>query len=130
MRGLARPGPGISSAAAQDRRASEGADSSKTRFHRQMISIAAAITIPVTNAVKQEKSSRSFRTLLMAASRAGRGLFLERCAHLYRGGKVIYWDFGTRVLSFRLAGAQGQMINASSSMMPIPITSTASATGS
>ena len=66
----------------------------------------------------------------MAASRAGRGLFLERCAHLYRGGKVIYWDFGTRVLSFRLAGAQGQMINASSSMMPIPITSTASATGS
>ncbi len=33
-------------------------------------------------------------------------------------------------LSFRLAGPRGQMINASSSMMPIPITSTASATGS
>jgi len=32
-----------------------------------MISIAAAITIPVTNAVKQEKSSRSLRTTLMAA---------------------------------------------------------------
>jgi hypothetical protein len=48
--------------------ASEGADSSKTRFHRQMISIAAAITIPVTNAVKQENSSRSLRTTLMAAS--------------------------------------------------------------
>jgi hypothetical protein len=31
--------------------ASEGADSSKPGFHRQMISIAAAITIPVTNPV-------------------------------------------------------------------------------
>ena len=51
--------------------ASEGADSSKTRFHRQMISIAAAITIPVTNAVKQEKSSRSLKTTLMAASPCG-----------------------------------------------------------
>src|SRR5215472_11687754 len=48
--------------------ASEAADSSKRRFHRQMISIAAAITIPVTNAVKQENSSRSLRTTLMAAS--------------------------------------------------------------
>jgi hypothetical protein len=38
---------------------------------RQMISIAAAITIPVTNAVKQEKSSRSLRTTLMAASPCG-----------------------------------------------------------
>jgi hypothetical protein len=31
--------------------ASEAADSSKPGFHRQMISIAAAITIPVTNPV-------------------------------------------------------------------------------
>jgi hypothetical protein len=46
----------------------KGADSSKTRFHRQMISVAAAITIPVTNAVKQKNSSRSLRTTLMAAS--------------------------------------------------------------
>jgi hypothetical protein len=51
--------------------ASEGADSSKPGFHRQMISIAAAITIPVTNAVKQENSSRSLRTTLMAASPCG-----------------------------------------------------------
>jgi hypothetical protein len=36
-----------------------------------MISIAAAITIPVTNAVKQENSSRSLRTTLMAASPCG-----------------------------------------------------------
>jgi hypothetical protein len=35
----------------------------------------------------------------MAASPAGHGLFLERSAHLYRGGKVL-WNFGTRVLSF------------------------------
>jgi hypothetical protein len=41
--------------------------SSKTRCP-QMISVAAAITIPVTNAVKQEKSNRSLRTTLMAAS--------------------------------------------------------------
>ena len=33
-----------------------------------MISVAAAITIPATNAVKQEKSNRSLRTTLMAAS--------------------------------------------------------------
>ena len=51
--------------------ASEGADSSKTRFHRQMITVAAAITIAVTNAVKQENSSRSLRTTLMAASPCG-----------------------------------------------------------
>ena len=68
---------GASSGQRRDRRtharrvmtaASEGADSSKTRFHRQMMSVAAAITIPVTNAVKQENSSRSLRTTLMAAS--------------------------------------------------------------
>ena len=51
--------------------ASEAADSSKPGFHRQMISIAAAITIPVTNPVKQENSSRSLRTTLMAASPCG-----------------------------------------------------------
>jgi hypothetical protein len=49
----------------------KGADSSKTRFHRQMISVAAAITIPVTNAVKHKKSSRSLRATLMAASPCG-----------------------------------------------------------
>jgi hypothetical protein len=33
-----------------------------------MSRVAAAITIPVTNAAKQENSRRSFRTTLMAAS--------------------------------------------------------------
>src|SRR5262249_32346926 len=36
-----------------------------------MISVAVAITIPVTKAVKQENSSRSLRTTLMAASPCG-----------------------------------------------------------
>ncbi len=47
-----------------------------------MISIAAAITIPVTNAVKQENYAHG--SLPMRAM-----LFPERSAHLYRGGKVI-----------------------------------------
>src|SRR5262245_34985226 len=40
-------------------------------LHHQMISVAAAITIPVTNAVKQENNRRSFKTTLMAASPCG-----------------------------------------------------------
>ena len=61
--------------------ASEGADSSKTRFHRQMISVAAAITIPVTNAVKQKNSSRSLRTKLMAASPVRAMVYSQSAAH-------------------------------------------------
>jgi len=117
-----------------------------------MISIAAAITIPVTNAVKQENTSKSLRTTLMAAA-SPCGPWSKRRAHLYRGGKVIEWNFGVafadpnnRVSQFgggfmrgdRIAPTdtssrwptRGQMINASTSMMPMPITSTASARGS
>ena len=38
------------------------------RRSRQMIRVAAAITIPETNAAKQENSTRSFSTPIMAAS--------------------------------------------------------------
>jgi hypothetical protein len=71
----------------------------QTRFDRQMISVAAAIKIPVTNAVKQENSSRSLRTTLMAASPCGPWFIprAQRTAHLYRGRKVIKWNFGTSV---------------------------------
>jgi hypothetical protein len=64
-----------------------------------MSSVAAAITIPVTNAVKQENSSRSLRTTLMAAPPCGPWFIprAQRSAHLYRGRKVIKWNFGPRV---------------------------------
>ena len=66
-----------------------------------MISIAAAITIPETNAAKQENTSRSLRTTLMAASPCRP--WSKRRAHLYRGRKVIEWNFGT--ISWRVAFA-------------------------
>ena len=49
----------------------------------QMSRVAAAITIPVTNAAKQENSRRSFRTTLMAASpmRAMFGVPPDAVAH-------------------------------------------------
>jgi len=54
-----------------------------------MSSVAAAITIPVTNAVTQENSRKSFRTTLMAASPCGPWSDSpERRALPYRGGKV------------------------------------------
>src|ERR1700746_1353597 len=75
--------------------ASEGTDSSKTCFHHQMISVAAAITIPVTNAVKKENSSRSLRTTLMAASPCGPWSIprAQRTPLLWRKGDLVeLWD--------------------------------------
>ena len=47
-----------------------------------MSSVAAAITIPVTNAVKQENNRRSFRTTLMAASPVrAMGVISQSAAH-------------------------------------------------
>src|SRR5215468_7652801 len=77
-----------------------------------MSNVAAAITMPVTTAVKQENSSTSFRTTLMAASPCGPWFIprAQRSAHLYRGRKVFKWNFGTgsllptRAIGFRIRG--------------------------
>jgi hypothetical protein len=62
-----------------------------------MSRVAAAITIPVTNAAKQVNSRRSFRTTVMAASPCGPWMDSpERSALPYRGGKVMWWNFGVR----------------------------------
>src|SRR5262245_33511192 len=80
--------------------AGEGADNSKTRFHRQMISVAAAITIPVTNAVMQENSSRSLRTTLMAASPCGPWSIPRAAAHTSTVAEK--WSSGTLGLERRV----------------------------
>jgi hypothetical protein len=83
--------------------ASEGTDSSKTCFHHQMISVAAAITIPVTNAVKKENSSRSLRTTLMAASPCGPWSIprAQRTPLLWRKGDLVeLWDESSQRVAF------------------------------
>ena len=95
-----------------------------------MISIAAAITIPVTNAVKQENISRSLRATLMAASRCGP--WSKRRAYLYRGGKVIEWNFGVAFADpfeggFMRRRPQSQLITICGSFAPGVIVSLAHA---
>jgi hypothetical protein len=74
-----------------------------------MISVAAAITIPVINAVKQKNSSRSLRTTLMAASpcgpwsipRAQRTPLLWRKSDLMELWDEISQNLPTRAMGFR-----------------------------